>query len=270
MSETATEIPAAGERIAKRIARAGVCSRRDAEKLILAGKVAVDGAVLKTPAFLVTEASRITIDGKPLAEPEHTRLWRYHKPRGVVTTNRDPEGRQTVFDVLPPDLPRVVTVGRLDMNSEGLLLLTNDGGLARTLELPARGWIRRYRVRVHGQVDPARLAKLANGVTVGDQKYGPITAVLDQQKGDNAWLTVSLQEGRNREIRVVMEHLGYEVSRLIRVAYGPFQLNQLERGMVEEVRGRVLRDQLGLTKASIPAPPRGRQAGTAKTAADRR
>ncbi|MFN4090520.1 MAG: pseudouridine synthase, partial [Alphaproteobacteria bacterium] len=243
---------AAGERIAKRIARAGICSRRDAEKLILAGRVAVDGTVLTSPAVTVTAANRITVDGKSLAEPEHTRLWRYHKPRGLVTTNRDPQGRPTVFAALPPELPRVVTVGRLDMNSEGLLLLTNDGELARSLELPSRGWIRRYRVRVHGHVDPARLARLAAGVTVGDQRYGPINAALDQQKGDNAWLTVSLQEGKYREIRLVMEHLGYEVGRLIRVAYGPFQLGHLERGAVDEVRGRVLRDQIGATRAGLP------------------
>lgn len=259
----------AGERIAKRIARAGICSRRDAEKLIAAGRVAVNGTVLTTPAVTVTEADRITVDGKPLAEPEPTRLWRYHKPRGLMTTNRDPEGRRTIFDELPPDLPRVVTVGRLDMNSEGLLLLTNDGELARSLELPSRGWIRRYRVRVYGHVDPARLATLAEGVTVGEERYGPIQATLDQQKGDNAWLTVALREGRNREVRVVMEHLGYEVSRLIRVAYGPFQLGHLERGEVDEVRGKVLRDQLGVAAQPVGDDRAGRRAGRPRPSGSR-
>src|SRR5579871_4884805 len=191
---------AKGERIAKRLARAGLCSRRDAERWIEAGRVSVDGKKLTTPAFLVTEASRILVDGKPIQETEKTRMWRYHKPAGLMTTHRDPQGRPTLFERLPPQLPRVVSVGRLDLNSEGLLLLTNDGALARRLELPANGWQRRYRVRVHGKPDPEELAKLTRGVTVEGVRYGPIKAVLDRQQGANAWLTVALSEGRNREI----------------------------------------------------------------------
>lgn len=233
------------ERIAKRLARAGLCSRRDAERWIAAGRVAVGGKVLTTPAVTVTEADRITVDGKPIPSAEPPRLWRYHKPAGLVTTNKDPQGRPTVFERLPQELPRVMTVGRLDLTSEGLLLLTNDGGLARELELPTRGWIRRYRVRVHGQVEPAKLAALAKGPTVEGVPYGPIQAVLDEQKGSNAWLTVSLREGKNREIRNVMRWLGYPVARLIRVSYGPFQLGLLPRGAVEEVGRKALRDQLG-------------------------
>ncbi len=234
-----------GERIAKRLARAGLCSRRDAERWITAGRVAVGGKVLTSAAVNVTEADLITVDGQPIPSAEPPRLWRYHKPAGLVTTNKDPQGRPTVFERLPPELPRVMTVGRLDLTSEGLLLLTNDGGLARELELPTRGWIRRYRVRVHGEVEPARLVALAKGPTVEGVPYGPIQAVLDEQKGSNAWLTVSLREGKNREIRNVMRWLGYPVARLIRVAYGPFQLGQLPRGAVEEVGRKMLRDQLG-------------------------
>ena len=233
------------ERIAKRLARAGVCSRRDAEKLILAGRVAVDGLVLSSPAMNVGEENRITVDGRPIAAATETRLWRYHKPAGLLTTHRDPQGRPTLFERLPPELPRVVSVGRLDLNSEGLLLLTNDGALARRLELPANGWLRRYRVRVHGTVDSARLATLAKGIHVEGVDYGPIEASLERQQGSNAWLVVSLKEGKNREVRRVMEHLGLQVSRLIRVAYGPFQLGHLVRGGVEEVPPRVLRDQIG-------------------------
>lgn len=235
-----------GDRIAKVLARAGLCSRREAERWIIDGRVKVDGKVLTTPAHTVTAKSRILVDGKPLPEAEQTRLWRYHKPTGLLTTHKDPEGRPTVFDKLPPELPRVVTVGRLDLNSEGLLLLTNDGNLARRLELPATGWARRYRVRVHGQVDPATLGKMENGLTVDGVKYGPIRAQLDRQQGANAWLTLSLTEGKNREIRKVMEHFGWPVSRLIRIAYGPFQMGNLSRGEVEEVRPRILREQLGL------------------------
>ena len=236
---------AKGERIAKRLARAGLCSRRDAERWIAEGRVAVDGKVLASPALTVTEGSDIRVDGKPLPAAEPARLWRYHKPAGLVTTHRDEQGRATVFDRLPAELPRVVSVGRLDLTSEGLLLLTNDGELARTLELPARGWLRRYRVRVHGATDAARLAALEAGVTIGGMNYGPIRAVLDREQGSNAWLTVSLHEGKNREIRRVMEHLGLRVSRLIRIAYGPFQLGELPRGAVEEVPRKVLREQLG-------------------------
>lgn len=239
------ERPERGERIAKRLARAGLCSRREAERWIAERRVAVDGTILTGPGVVVTPESRITVDGKPLPTAERTRLWRYHKPRGLLTSNRDPQGRPTIFDRLPPELPRVVTVGRLDLNSEGLLLLTNDGALARDLELPSRGWTRRYRARVFGKVDPAHLSLLAEGITIEGVRYGPIRATVDSQRGDNSWVTVSLQEGRNREIRRVMEHLGYPVNRLIRIAYGPFQLGNLARGAVEEVSPRVLREQLG-------------------------
>lgn len=236
------------ERIAKVMARAGLCSRRDAERWIAAGRVAVNGRVLESPAVNVGPKDRVTVDGKPIPQREATRLWRYHKPRGLLTTARDPEGRPTVFDRLPPELPRVVAVGRLDLNSEGLLLLTNDGELARRLELPATGWTRRYRVRVYGHVDPARLGALTNGITIDGVAYGAIRATLDRQQGDNAWLTMALTEGKNREIRRVCEHMGWKVSRLIRIAYGPFQLGTLAPEAVEEVPARVLRDQLGLAR----------------------
>ena len=237
--------PEKPERIAKLLARAGICSRRDAERLISEGRVSVDGTVLKSPALALSGEHDIRVDGKPIPAPEPARLWRYHKPQGLVTTHKDERGRPTVFEKLPKELPRLVSVGRLDLTSEGLLLLTNDGALARELELPARGWLRRYRVRVHGAVDPAKLAALEQGVTVAGLSYGPIRASLDRAQGSNAWLTVSLREGKNREIRKVMEHLGLGVTRLIRVAYGPFQLGELERGALEEVPRRVLREQLG-------------------------
>jgi 23S rRNA pseudouridine2605 synthase len=240
--DTATK----GERIAKVLARAGLCSRRDAERWIAAGRVAVDGQVLASPAVVVTPESDIRVDGKPIPQPEPARLWRYHKPAGLVTTHRDEKGRPTVFEKLPPELPRLVSVGRLDLNSEGLLLLTNDGALARQLELPALGWVRRYKGRVHGAIDAERLAALEKGIAIAGVRYGPIRAALEREQGSNAWLTVSLAEGKNREIRRVMEHLGLEVSRLIRLAYGPFQLGHLARGEVEEVPRRVLREQLGL------------------------
>ncbi|PKU26050.1 pseudouridine synthase [Telmatospirillum siberiense] len=246
---------AKGERIAKRLARAGLCSRRDAERWIADGRVSVDGQKLTSPAVTVTESSIIIVDGKPLPEAERTRLWRYHKPTGLVTSHKDPQGRPTVFDRLPEGIPRVISVGRLDLNSEGLLLLTNDGELARRLELPTTGWVRRYRVRVHGTPDLKQLAELERGVTVEGVAYGPIKALLDRQQGSNAWLTVSLKEGKNREIRKVMEHLGWTVSRLIRIAYGPFQLGLLEPGMADEVPSRVLKEQLGdrgSTKAGAP------------------
>jgi 23S rRNA pseudouridine2605 synthase len=233
------------ERIAKVIARAGLCSRRDAERWIAEGRVAVNGEILTSPAVTVTADSDIRVDGRKLPEPERPRLWRYHKPVGLVTTHRDEKGRPTVFGALPAGLPRLISIGRLDLNSEGLLLLTNDGALARRLELPATGWIRRYRVRVHGAVDAARLASLASGVAIEGVAYGPIRAALDRTQGSNAWLTLSLQEGKNREVRRVLEHLGLPVTRLIRVAYGPFQLGNLERGAIEEVQAKVLREQLG-------------------------
>lgn len=238
------------ERIAKVIARAGLCSRRDAERWIAEGRVAVDGQVLTSPAVTVTADSDIRVDGRPLPEPERTRLWRYHKPTGLVTTHRDEKGRPTVFGALPAELPRLISIGRLDLNSEGLLLLTNDGALARRLELPATGWVRRYKVRVHGIGEPERLAALARGITIDGVAYGPIRAALERQQGSNAWLTLSLQEGKNREVRRVLEHLGYPVTRLIRLAYGPFQLGHLPRGQIEEVGAKVLRDQLGSSFAA--------------------
>jgi len=234
------------ERIAKRLARAGLCSRRDAERWIADGRVAVNGAVLTSPAVTVGPSDRIVVDGNPLPDLEPTRLWRYHKPDGLVTTARDEKGRQTVFQALPPELPRVVSVGRLDLTTEGLLLLTNDGELARFLELPTTGWARRYRVRV-------------NGI-----QYGPIEAVLDRQQGSNAWLTITLREGKNREVRNVMESLGLTVNRLIRVAYGPFQLGKLERGVVEEVPRRALHDQVAKFFADRGDKPNEPNTGTAK------
>ena len=236
--------PERGERIAKWLAHAGVASRRDVEKMIGEGRVRLNNVRITQPATFVTEGDLVTVDGKLIDPPARARLFRYHKPVGLVTTHRDPEGRPTVFAALPKELGRVVSVGRLDLNSEGLLLLTNDGALARQLELPANGWLRRYRVRVHGNPDPATLARLADGVTVEGVRYGPIEAMLDSVKGRNAWLTVALREGRNREIRRVMAHLGLPVSRLIRVAYGPFQLGLLRPGEVEEVTAKVLREQL--------------------------
>lgn len=236
----------AGERIAKVIARAGVCSRRDAERLIAAGRVQVDGKVLDSPAVNVSPQAQVVVDGTPLPAALPTRLWRHHKPRGVVTTARDPQGRPTVFDSLPAGLPRLLSVGRLDLTSEGLLLLTTDGALKRRLELPATGWTRRYRVRVHGRVDPEKLRALAGGISVDGLDYGPIQAALERQTGANAWLSVALKEGKNREVRRVLEHLGLTVNRLIRVSYGPFQLGGLQPGAIEEVPAKVLAEQLGV------------------------
>jgi 23S rRNA pseudouridine2605 synthase len=234
-----------GERIAKVIARAGLCSRRDAEEWIRAGRVRVDGKVLESPAFCVTPQHVIVVDNKPLPQAEATRLWCYYKPKGLVTTHKDEKERPTIFQSLPQDLPRVISVGRLDLNSEGLLLLTNDGELARHLELPATGWIRRYRVRIYGLVDTSKLLKLEQGLTLEGVRYGPILATLDRQQGDNAWLTVSLQEGKNRELRRVFEFLGWPVSRLIRISYGPFQLGTLSPGDVKAVLPKVLKEQVG-------------------------
>jgi len=239
------EDPTNGERIAKRLARAGISSRRDAEALIADGRIKVNGVVLDSPARNVTANDRIELDNNPIPDIERTRLFLFHKPGGVVTTNKDPEGRRTVFDVLPADLPRLLTVGRLDINTEGLLLLTNDGGLARILELPATGWLRRYRVRVHGTVDEAKLAELKNGIAVDGVFYGSIEASLDRQQGTNAWLTIGLREGKNREVKNVLGALGLDVTRLIRISYGPFQLGELAEGAVHELKGRYLRDQLG-------------------------
>ena len=234
-----------GERIAKVMARAGLCSRRDAEAWIWDGRVKVDGKVLESPAFCVTAGQQIMVDGKPLPKAENARLWLYHKPKGLVTTHKDEKGRPTIFESLPKDLPRVISIGRLDLNSEGLLLLTNDGELARHLELPSTGWIRRYRVRVHGKVDAIELLKLNKGLTIEGIHYSSITAVLDRQQGDNAWLTVSLQEGKNRELRRVFEFLGWPVSRLIRTSYGPFQLGTLPSGEAKSIPPKVLKEQLG-------------------------
>jgi 23S rRNA pseudouridine2605 synthase len=238
-----------GQRIAKVMARAGVCSRRDAEAWIAEGRVSVNGEVLTSPAFNVSETDDVRVDGQRLAAPERTRLFLFHKPRGLVTTARDPEGRNTVFAVLPPDLPRVVAIGRLDINTEGLLLLTNDGGLSRVLELPSTGWLRRYRVRAHGNIDQAALDRLAGGVTIEGVNYLGIEAKLDREQGANAWLTLGLREGKNREIKKILEHLGLAVNRLIRVSFGPFELGDLPEGEVMEVRTRVLRDQLGVKLA---------------------
>ena len=234
---------AEGQRIAKRLARAGLCSRREAERWITAGRVEVDGVVLDSPALVVGEGARIVVDGQPLPAAGRSRLWRYHKPAGLITTHRDPRGRPTVFDALPEGLPRLVSVGRLDLTSEGLLLLTSDGALARRLELPATGWKRRYRVRLHGRPEEAALARLAGGIEVEGVRYGPIEARLERQQGANAWLSVGLTEGRNRELRRVFEHLGFSVNRLIRIAYGPFQLGNLGAGEVREVPAKVLREQ---------------------------
>ncbi|MCR0985236.1 pseudouridine synthase [Roseomonas populi] len=248
--------PARGERIAKWLARAGVASRRDAEALIAERLVTLNGKVVETPATFVAEGDAVLVRGQRVGAAEATRLFRYHKPDGLVTTHKDPQGRPTVFERLPAGLPRLVSVGRLDLTSEGLLLLTNDGALARRLELPSNGWSRRYRVRVHGKVHEGALAWLANGITVEGVKYGPIQAGLDSRQGTNSWLTVTLQEGRNREIRRVMEHLGLHVTRLIRVAYGPFQLGALPPGAVEEVNARTMREQLGVA-AAAPRIQRG-------------
>ena len=234
-----------GERIAKVVARAGLASRRDAEEMVTQGRVSVNGRVINSPALDVTENAVITVDGAPLPERERTRLFLYHKPRGLMTTHADPEGRPTVFENLPEGLPRLISIGRLDFNTEGLLLLTNDGGLARVLELPDTGWLRRYRVRAHGEVTQAQLDQLKEGVEVDGVKYGPIEAELERDQGANVWLVVAIREGKNREVRNVLGHLGLEVNRLIRVSYGPFQLAELAEGEVQEIKTRVLREQLG-------------------------
>jgi 23S rRNA pseudouridine2605 synthase len=234
-----------GQRIAKVIARAGLASRREAEAWIAAGRVAVNGTTIASPAIDVTGADRITIDGQALPDRERTRLFLYHKPRRLMTTHADPRGRPTIFQNLPRDLPRLISVGRLDFNTEGLLLLTNDGALARVLELPATGWLRRYRVRAHGTVTQQELDGLRGGLTIDGIHYGPIDASLDRRQGSNVWLTLGIREGKNREVRNVLGHLGLSVTRLIRVSFGPFQLGELDEGEVEEVRTRVLREQLG-------------------------
>jgi 23S rRNA pseudouridine2605 synthase len=256
----------AGERIAKVLARAGVCSRRDAERLVAEGKVKVDGKVIESPALNVTSANRIEVNGKPLPQAEPMRLWLYHKPTGLVTSHKDPQGRATVFNSLPDGLPRVISVGRLDFNSEGLLLLTNDGELARRLELPSTGWVRRYRARVFGRPADAAIEKLQRGLAIDGVEYGPIEVEVEREKGDNCWVTVGLREGKNREVRRVLEFFGHQVSRLIRVAYGPFQLGVLPPGQVREVSPRVLREQLGRKKeqtGGATAPAAGGSSGHA-------
>jgi 23S rRNA pseudouridine2605 synthase len=237
----------AGERIAKVIARAGICSRREAEKLIESGKVTVDGKRITSPALNVTADHAICVDGKKLPQKSEARLWLYYKPLGLITSHHDPEGRSTVFAALPKHLPRVVSVGRLDLNTEGLLLLTNDGALARHMELPSTGWKRRYRARIYGLGSPEMLKKLANGVTVDGIKYGPVEVTIEKgaKEGRNVWAMVTLTEGKNREIRKVFDHIDCKVSRLIRVAYGPFQLGALTPGEIKEVPRKVLLEQLG-------------------------
>ena len=237
-------------RIAKAIAHAGLCSRRDAERWIEQGRVAVNGAVLSTAAYVVKPGDKVTVDGEMLPEAEGPRLWRYHKPKGLVTSHKDPQGRKTVFEALPADLPRVVSVGRLDLNTEGLLLLTTDGELARHLELPSTGWLRRYRVRAHGKVGQADLDKLAKGMTIDGVQYGPVEARIDREQGSNVWLTLGLREGKNREVKRLLEALGLTVNRLIRISFGPFALGDLPPGEVSEVKQRVLKDQLGAKVAT--------------------
>ncbi|PLL12602.1 pseudouridine synthase [Tabrizicola sp. TH137] len=260
-----------GDRIAKVLSRAGIASRREAERMIAAGEVAVNGKVIDSPALNVTAKDRITVNGQPLAPPEPPRLWLYYKPEGLVTSAADEKGRDTVFDHLPEDMPRVMSIGRLDLNSEGLLLLTNDGELKRRLELPSTGWLRKYRVRVKGNPTDPDLEPLRQGITVEGERFQPMQVALDRLQGANAWLTVGLREGKNREIRRAMSAIGLTVNRLIRVSYGPFRLNELQPGEVEEVRPRVLRDQLGfapdLFTATDAAPRKPAPARPAKPAA---
>lgn len=242
--ERQSERPPGGERIAKVIARSGLCSRRDAEAWIAEGRVRLNGKLLKTPAVVVGDKDFIEVDGAPLPEKERTRLWLYHKAKGVITAARDPEGRPVLRDTLPKDLKTVHPVGRLDFNTEGLLLLTNDGALKRLLELPSTGWLRRYRVRAFGEAPDFVLNKARKGMSIDGVQYGPMEIDIERQKGDNQWLTVGLREGKNREVKVVLGALGLQVNRLIRISYGPFQLGELEAGAVQEIRSRVLRDQL--------------------------
>ncbi len=246
-----------GDRIAKVLSRAGIASRREAERMIADGRISVNGKVIDSPALNVTPTDKITADGKPVGEPEPARIWLYHKPAGLVTTERDEKDRPTVFASLPEDMPRVMSVGRLDLSSEGLLLLTNDGEVKRRLELPSTGWLRRYRVRIKGSASEAKLDQLREGITVEGLTYQPMVVTFDRQVGANAWLTISLREGKNREIRRAMEAIGATVNRLIRVSYGPFQLNDLKAGEVEEVKRRVVRDQLGIDQR--PKPERKRK-----------
>lgn len=233
-----------GDRIAKVMAHAGLCSRREAERWIEAGRVSVNGKKLDSAACVVTPQDEVTVDGKPLAAPQTPRLFLHHKPAGIVTTHKDEKGRTTLFDKLPDEMPRVISIGRLDINTEGLILLTTDGEWARFMELPDTGWVRHYRVRAYGQTDQSRLDRLAKGVTIDGMRYGAITARLDKRSGDNCWIEIAIREGKNREVRRIMEHLGLQVNRLIRTAYGPFQLGKLPRGAVAEVAPKIIRDQL--------------------------
>ncbi len=251
-----SQTPPKGDRVAKVIARAGRASRREAERLIAEGRVAVNGKVIDSPALNVTGEDKVSVDGRLLDAPAPARLWLYHKPTGLVTTTKDEQGRPTIYDELPDDLPRVMSVGRLDLNSEGLLLLTNDGGLKRRLELPSTGWVRKYRVRVNGRPTDATLAPLRDGIEVEGTRFLPMQVTLDRQQGANAWLTIGLREGKNREIRRALGDIGFSVNRLIRVSYGPFQLGQMKPGEVQEVRPRILRDQLGIEAPEPPAKPR--------------
>ena len=252
------------ERIAKVIARAGICSRREAEVYIADRRVKVNDVLLESPAFTVSASDIIEVDNVRLGKAEPPRLWRYHKPRGLVVSNKDEKGRDTIFRKLPESLPRVISIGRLDIDSEGLLLLTNDGELARHLELPATGWTRKYRVRVYGRVEEAKLEEIAEGVNIDGAQYGPVLARLDTQKNSNAWLTIAIKEGRNREVRNIMEYLGYQVTRLLRLSYGPFLLGKLEAGQVEEVKPSVLAQQLGLPSDAIDAKGAKQTAGAPK------
>jgi len=256
-----------GQRIAKVMARAGLCSRREAERWIAEGRVTIDGETITTPAVTVTAENQVTVDGKPLPTADRVRLWRYHKPAGLLTTSNDPHGRPTVFDDLPRDLPRLISVGRLDLNSEGLLLFTNDGELARKLEHPLTGLPRKYRIRVYGVVDPAKLESIDRGVTVDGVKYGPIYAELERQQTSNAWITVILREGKNREVRRVMEHLGYRVNRLIRTGYGMIALGDMPRSAIEEVPAGVVKKLLGERHKGAKAKPKPVKPGYKRTAA---
>lgn len=233
------------ERLAKFMARSGVCSRRQAEEYILQKRVTVNGEIVESPAFNVTGDEKILFDGEKLPEIQQTRLWLYHKPTGLVTTHKDEKERPTVFDNLPAGMPRVISVGRLDLNSEGLLLLTNNGELSRKLELPSNGWLRRYKVRVHGAVDDKKLKALLKGTVIDGVEYGPVKTEIESTQGSNSWLLVTLSEGKNREIRKVMKSIGLDVARLIRLSYGPFQLGSLKKGEVREVPAKVLKEQLG-------------------------
>ncbi len=238
-----TESPS-GERIAKVIARSGLCSRREAERMIESGRVSLDGNIIDKPGINVTPSNVILVDGKPIAAPEKARLWIFHKPKGVITSNGDPQGRKTVFEILPDYMPRVISVGRLDFNTEGLLLLTNDGKLARHMELPSTGWVRKYKVRAFGTIENHRLDILRRGATISGVKYGSAKIEVEKTQNDNSWLTVSITEGKNREVRKMLEFIGLEVNRLIRVSYGPFQLGSLDVLEAKEVSEQIIRQQI--------------------------